>query len=210
MKILVIYPILFKEEFLKIPFQSKNFVRPSTQVDYSFIDYGPSSVESIYDVEMAAPFVVKKVEEAERNGYNAVVISCMMDPGVKASKEAVNIPVIGARESSYAVAALLGDKISEIYPEGISVLDLHKDPERTYQILYENAKKALKEGAQVLILGCTGLTGMGIKLQKEIAVPVVEPEICALRLAEMLADLGLAQSKIAYPKPAKKLRRLPL
>lgn len=209
MKILVVYPVLFSEEF-KSSYQGKKFVRADTKVDYSFIEYGPSSVESVYDAEIAAPFVVKRVEEAEKNGYDAVVISCMMDPGVKASKEAVNIPVIGTREASYAIASLLGDKVSMVYPEGIPVLDLQKKPKRTFQALRENAQKELKEGAQVLILGCTALTGMAPRLQKELGVPVVEPEGCALKIAEMLVDLGLSQSKIAYPKPAKKIRKLPI
>jgi len=96
-----------------------------------------------------------------------------------------------------------------VYPEGIPVLNLNDDPERTFQILRGNAQKALKEGAQVLILGCTGLTGLASKLQKELGVPVLEPEGCALKIAEALVDFGVAQSKIAYPKPAEKMRILP-
>jgi allantoin racemase len=208
MRILVVYPILFKEEF-ESSFKGKNFVRKDTIVDYTFIEYGPSSIESVYDAEIAAPFIIRKIEAAEKNGYDAAVISCMLDPGVRACKEAVSIPVIGAREASYAIATLLGDKISTVYPEGIPVLNLQDNPERTFQILRKNAQRALKDGAQVLILGCTGLTGMASKLQKELGVPVLEPEGCALKIAEMLVDLGIAQSKITYPKPVKKMRKLP-
>lgn len=208
MKIMVIYPVV-SDELNKSQLLGKKFVRTDTKVDYTFIEYGPASIESVYDAEMAAPFIVRKVEEAEKNGYDAVVISCMMDPGVKASKEAVNIPVVGAREASYAIASVLGDKVSTVYPEGIPVLNLEDDPEKTFRVLRENAQKVLEEGAQVLILGCTGLTGMASRLQKEIGVPVLEPEGCALKIAETLVDLGVAQSKVAYPKPAKKKRVLP-
>lgn len=208
MRILVIYPIVSKE-LNESQFLGKNFVRANTKVDYTFIKYGPASIESVYDAEMAAPFIVRKVEAAEKDGYDAVVISCMMDPGVKASKEAVSIPVVGTREASYAVASILGDKVATVYPEGIPVLNLNDDPERTFQILRDNAQKALKEGAQVLILGCTGLTGLAPRLQKELRVPVLEPEGCALKIAEALVDFGVAQSKIAYPKPAEKVRILP-
>ena len=105
MKIMVIYPVV-SDELNKSQLLGKKFVRTDTKVDYTFIEYGPASIESVYDAEMAAPFIVRKVEEAEKNGYDAVVISCMMDPGVKASKEAVNIPVVGAREASYALSLI--------------------------------------------------------------------------------------------------------
>jgi len=74
-----------------------NYVRPDTDVDFVFIDYGPASIESRYDDVMAVPFVVKKAEWAEKNGYDPVVVSCMMDPGVKAAKGALYIPHRGAR-----------------------------------------------------------------------------------------------------------------
>ena len=185
------------------------YVRPDTEVDIIHIDYGPASIESKYDDVMAAPFVVKKAEWAEKNGYDAVVVSCMMDPGVKAAKEALDIPVVGPRETATAIASILGDKVARIYPRGLTVLELGVDREKTYKMLLENAKKALAGGAQVLVLGCTGLTGYATRLQKELGVPVLEGEGLALALAQLFVDVGLSQSKRAYRKPPKKKRILP-
>lgn len=208
-KILVIVPIISKKVITNDRERVKSYVRPDTQVDFINIDYGPASIESRYDHDMAAPFVIQKAEWAEKNGYDAVVVSCMMDPGVKASKEALNIPVVGPSEAARQIAGILGEKVATIYPRGITVLELHENPEKTYKVLLDNAKKALAEGAHVLILGCTGLTGIGKKLQTELGVPVLEGEGLALSIAQMLVDVGLSQSKLSYPNPAKKRRILP-
>jgi len=187
----------------------EGYVRPDTEVDVYFVDYGPASIESRYDDVMAAPFVVKKAEWAEKNGYDAVAVSCMMDPGVKAAKEALDIPVVGPKEAATHLAPILGDNFATIYPRGITVLELKESPEKTYKVLLENGKKALDEGAQVLILGCTGLTGLAKRLQNELKVPVLEGEGLALALAQLFVDVGLTQSKLTYRKPPKKKRILP-
>ena len=211
MKICLIVPIISKE-FIEKKDREKRFgkyVRPDTEVDVVNIDYGPSSIESRYDDVMAAPFVVKKAEWAEKNGYDAVAVSCMMDPGVKAAKEALDIPVVGPKEAANQLAQILGDKVATIYPQGITVLELSQDPSRTFEVLLENSKIALDDGAQVLILGCTGLTGFGKRLQDELGVPVLEGEGLALALAQLFVDIGLSQSKLAYEKPPEKKRTLP-
>lgn len=158
---------------------------------------------------MAAPFVVKKAEWAERNGYDAVVVSYMMDPGVKAAREAVNIPVVGPREACMHIASMLGANPKTILPRGIPVLQMHDDLDRTYQALKRDAERAMKEGAEVLVLGCTALSGMAERLNEELDIPVLENEGTALKVAEMLVDLKVTHSKLTYPKPPEKKRILP-
>lgn len=158
---------------------------------------------------MAAPFVVKKAEWAERNGYDAVVVSYMMDPGVKAAREAVNIPVVGPREACMHITSMLGANPKTILPRGIPVLQMHDDLDRTYQALKRDAERAMKEGAEVLVLGCTALSGMAERLNEELDIPVLENEGTALKVAEMLVDLKVTHSKLTYPKPPEKKRILP-
>ncbi len=211
MKILVIVPILPRngEGALRPSENAKKYVRPDTEVDAVNILYGPASIESVYDDTMAAPFIVQKAEWAEKNGYDAVVVSCMMDPGVKAAKEAVNIPVVGPKEACMAIASILGANPRTILPRGIPVLQMHDDLEKTYQALKKDAEKAIGEGAEVLIMGCTALTGIAERLNQEFEVPILENQGTALKVAEMLVDLKVSQSKVTYPKPPKKKRRLP-
>lgn len=209
MKILVIIPII-TEDFIKGTRERvEPYVRADTEVDFVNIDYGTASIESEYDKALAAPFVIKKVEWAEKQGYDAVVISCMGDPGLQGAKQAVSIPVVGPGEAARQIAPILGEKVARVYPTGLTVLQLVEDAEKTFQVLLENGKKALAEGAQVLILGCTGLHGLGKRLQDALGVPTLEGEGLALSLAQMFVDVGLTHSKRAYPNPPDKIRIYP-
>jgi len=204
-----------------------------TQLDNVRIDKGPSSIESRYDEILASPSIAKKVVEAEAEGVDAVIVNCFGDPGVRASRELVEIPVVGPCESSMLVAASLSNKFSvatilkNVIPlieenarvYGISsklvsvraidipVLDLHKDSEMTVDALCREGKKAIEEdGAEALVLGCTGMTGLAGKISEVLGVFVVDPLPTALKFAETLVSLGLSHSKITYPAPPEKIR----
>ncbi len=58
-------------------------------------------------------------------------------------------------------------------------------------------------------MGCTALSGIAERLNKEFEVPILENQGIALKVAEMIVDLGVSQSKVTYPKPPGKKRRLP-
>lgn len=204
-----------------------------TEIDSVGIEKGPSSIECRYDEILAIPEVVKRVKEAEEEGVDACVINCFGDPGVRASREVANIPVVGPCESSFMVAASLcnkfsvitvlksvvgiieenvklygiSDKLASARAVDIPVLELHTDNESTARALLEEGKKALEEdGAEVLILGCTGMTGMAERLSKELGVYVVDPLPTAVKFAETLVNLGLSHSKITFPSPPEKER----
>lgn len=164
---------------------------------------------------------------------DAVVINCFGDPSVRTGRELVSIPVKGPCESSMLVAASLCNKFSvisiikniislvrenaEIYGmssklasirvTGIPVLELHKDLDSTAQALVEEGRKAIEiDGAEVLILGYTGMTGMAERVTKELGIFVVDPLPTAIKFAETLVSLRLSHSKLSYPPPPEKAR----
>lgn len=202
-----------------------------TKLDSVGIEKGPTSIESRYDAIMASPDILRLIKEAEADGVDAVVVSCMGDPGVMSGKELVNIPVLGPCETSMLVASALGDKTSivtvlqnevcaieeNVRAYGLShklasarainipVLELSKDIERTLNALVEESNKAIEEdGAKSIILGCTGMTGLGEKLAEHLDVPVLDPLLVTVKFAEMLVRLGLKQSKLTFPTPPPK------
>jgi len=208
---------------------------PDTELDSVGIEKGPSSIECRYDEILAVPEIVKRVKEAEEEGVDACVVNCFGDPGVRASREVVKIPVLGPCESSLLVASSMSDKFSvitvlksvaglieenariyglsdklvSVRAVDIPVLDLHQDNETTAKALFEEGKKALAEdGAEVLILGCTGMTGMAERLSRELGVQVIDPLPTAVKFAEMLVGLGLRHSKLTFPMPPEKARYL--
>lgn len=58
--------------------------------------------------------IIEKVIEADREGYDAVVVHCFGDPGVREARGVVNIPVIGPGESSLLLACMLGHKFGVV------------------------------------------------------------------------------------------------
>jgi len=237
-KILVINPIL-QSEFDKADkeFFARKF-GSSLEIEVESIDFGPASIESYYDEVLAAPFVVKKVIEAEKRGFNAVVINCFLNPGIHAARENVNIPVIGPGEAAIHMALMIGEGFSIIDPgprkyvsyvppeqvrkmgvtehfvsvrgAGVAVLDITKNLEKTTKMIGEQAKLAVEEdGADIVVLGCTGLVGLAPRLQEMIGTPVIDPALAALRMAEALCGMDLIPNRVAYPKPPEKTRKLP-
>ena len=93
----------------------------------------------------------------------------------------------------------------------IPVLEL-QDEAKLSEKLTEASLKAIEEdGAHVIVLGCTGMAGLADQLKHELAeqgynIPVVDPLIVALKLAEILVDMKTSQSKLTYPPPPEKER----
>ena len=159
---------------------------PGNTVSHVEIDRGPASIECEYDEMLSVPDTVARIVEAERDGADAVVIDCMGDPGLKAGRECVRIPVLGPCETSMNLACMLGnsysvitvlkrlrgqfenqarlfgawEKFASVRAVDIPVLDLEQDPLRIRTTLTEQALLAVEEdGADAIIFGCTGMLG---------------------------------------------------
>lgn len=183
---------------------------------------GPESIEAEADVVKAAPLVVEKVLEAEEDGFDAVIINCFDDPGLHAAREKSSILVLGIGETSIIASLHLGYRFAIIstgeksriiyelkalklgvrerlaYCSGIPlrVLDLRTSEEKTKQLLLNEARKAVENYyAEVIVLGCSGMIGLAEELSKELNVPVLDPTITTLKIAEGFLEIGLKHSK---------------
>ena len=205
-----------------------------TEISVDCIDHGPESIESAYDEVLANAHILPKVVQAERDGFDAVIIYCGDDPAVGAARELVDIPVIGPGKVSKLIALDLGYRFSvltvlkscipgdreECYRKGIDmhrlasvrsidipVSDVRDDMEATFEGLLAEGRKCIDlDGAQCIVLSCLGMAGMGKRLTESLGVPVIDPAFAAVKYAEMLVTLGLAQSKISHPSPTEKIR----
>jgi allantoin racemase len=62
--------------------------------------------------------------------------------------------------------------------------------------IFQAAEAAVKEdNAEVLVLGCAGMTGMDKRLQEQLGVPVLDGVVCALIIASGLLKYGVSTSK---------------
>jgi allantoin racemase len=112
--------------------------------------------------------------------------------------------------SHHALRAGLERQLASVRAVNIPVLEL-SDRARATKALVEQAVKAVREdGAHVIIFGCTGMAGLarevqeGLRKEGIVDVPVIDPAVLALKIAEALADIGLSHSKRTYPVPPKK------
>jgi allantoin racemase len=235
LKIFILVPILKQRAFEEATYtELKTAARDDVELVVDSIVKGPASIESEYDEVLAAPWIVEKATWAEKNGFDAIIIDCMGDPALEAAREITNIPVVGPCQSSMAIASTISDrftvvtvlkrliplfwrnakkygfetKIASVRSVEVPVLELDEKRDEVKAILLAESKKALDEdSADAIILGCTGMVGMARELQEALKVPVVDPAIASLKLAEALVDMKLSHTKLVYPEPPLKERR---
>jgi len=204
----------------------RRFARRDTSIKVLSLKEGPSSVETFQSKVTVCPSIIELVKKHEGE-YDAIMINCFGDPCVTAIREIVDVPVLGPGETSMLVASLLGHKFSVISPTKktalqvelharelgiedrlasvvgleISVPELEKDAEKTVKAVVKASEKAVEDGAEVIVLGCTGLAYMADDIRKRLKVPLIEPASLTLKVAEALVDLRLSHSKfILYGK----------
>ncbi len=201
--------------------------RPETNVEVRSLERGPHHLEYHAYESWVTPDLLTAVVAAEREGFDAAVIGCFYDTGLRAAREvATRIAVAAPCESAVQIASTLGDSFSVIVgrrkwvPEmrdnvtryghrdrlasfkvvELGVHDFQADPERTRQRLTAAAEEAVaKDGAEVIVLGCTAEYGFFGDLQTKIGVPVIDATVAPFKYAELLADLaklGWLPSKI--------------
>lgn len=191
-----------------------------TSVMVMGLDFGPESLESFYDYTLSG-FGLCRLLEKGKDMYDGILIACYGDPGLYAAKEICTCPVIGIAEASMSASLLLGsrfsvlaasekavpmmenmifqygmqDRSAGVYSINMSVLNAETAKDETIGRLIKEGKKAISKGAEVLILGCAGMTGLGETVSRILEVPVIDPVETAFLTLEMICRGGLGISK---------------
>lgn len=190
-------------------------------------DKGPVGLESYYHNYIASVNVHKRIVEAEKEGYDGVVIACYGDPGIEGAKELVDIPVVGITEASYALARILATKFLVVVsaetavprqiryikslglpdyqyavrPIGLTVLGVMSDRMSAKDMIAKNCEIALKEtGSEIIVMGCSGFSGLRAELEKQLNVPIIDPVVAGVQVCATLINMGLSQSKVSTYK----------
>ena len=232
--VMILRPI--KYDKISSKFESvilKNLARiasSQTRLIVRILRNGPKYIESSRDEHEASVHILKELQEI-RN-FHALIINCFIDPALGAARELLEIPVLGAGQSSMIMATFLGNRFSIVTLKGImSIVDknarllglsgrvasirplnlpvssIEARCEETERRVFHEAEKAIKEdGADVVVLGCTGMTGLHESITEKLKVPVVDPTQAALKMAEIFIEMGLSHSKLDYPKLPEKKR----
>ncbi|WP_315857456.1 aspartate/glutamate racemase family protein [Burkholderia anthina] len=187
--------------------------------------------DTYYDMAVMERAVIEAGLQAEAEGFDAVCINTVSDPGIAALRARLSIPVLAPGLSAFHVAAMLGHRFMVLtmwrrwYPlyqktlrecglesrlASIRHIDVRPDTEAllsgkediVFAKLEAEARRAIDEdGADVIVLGSTTMHQSHAWLASRLPVPVLNPGVIAYKLCEMFLDLGLAHSKRAYPSP---------
>lgn len=233
MKILFINPNtsdLFTQRIEKI---AKQYAHSGTEIIARTATSGPASIESIYDEALSCQGTLETALK-EIDHVDGIVIACYSDhPAIAALREVTDIPILGIAEANMFMACMLGKKFSvvttnvewepllwdavchygltercaSIRSTGLPVLALETaDSDEIYAKIKEAAQKAIdKDGAEVICLGCAGMSGMDKQLEEDLKVPVLDGVVCALKLLEGMVEYGVGTSKQrSYARPNSK------
>src|SRR5713101_564763 len=178
---------------------------------------------------IAVPPFIDAFRDAEKQGYDAVVPLGTLDLGVDAGRCVVNIPVVGPSESMLHIASMLRRRFGILMYDdfvlplgyrmverfnmmhkvigwrtcGFELPDIIANREKVVGTFVDKARELVKMGADVILpMGITQCP-VHIKpdwLMKELGVPVVEGIGSPIRMAAMMAGLGLRHSRKRWPK----------
>ncbi len=151
-----------------------------------YLDNGPSTLASSFEVALAVPDTCARAIEAEKEGVDAIVIACMGDVGCYQARACVSIPVLGPYETSLHIASLLSTKfgvvtmvdevvglmenvamgysmagkLGSIRSIRMSVEEMIADRDQRNRKLVEVSCQLVKEDrADAIILGCSEMQG---------------------------------------------------
>lgn len=191
--------------------------RPGTAVEVVSLPRGPHHVEYHYYESLVLADVLHVVKRAENEGFDAAVIGCFYDPGLREAREITEHMVVTApAEATLLLACSLGhkfsivvgrdkwipkmeenvvryglkDRLASFKSVDLGVHDFQADPPATEARLKAAAQEAVeKDSAEVIILGCTIEFGFFRDLQRELSVPVLDAVVTPFKYAEHLVEL---------------------
>ena len=204
-----------------------------TRIDIFGLEKDPAksylyTSQSAYDGALSTPDDIKCALEAEKAGYQAVIIACGADPGLDPLREVLRIPVIPPGSAAKHFCSMLGHRFSvlttgkrdpfpaeiherdgllklvSIHPIGLTVPEVRSKPREAYNAMVREGKRAVREyGACAVTYGCMSMGFLMVddKLTKAIGVPAINPVRAAVRMAEMFIDLKITHSKQSFPVP---------
>lgn len=178
-------------------------------IDCVELPSAPKGIESDDDIATVEPMLEKKIAD-ESAAYDAFVIACYSDPGLRACRAATDKFVFGIQESAADLAASYGKRFGVLalsrpsiqrhiaYIRSIGLQEFHAG-ERSLEISVEDSvadpftlDKIVSigrelidaDGADVIVLGCAGMVRHRDAAQEQLGVPVIDPVLAAVKMAK--------------------------
>jgi Asp/Glu/hydantoin racemase len=203
----------------------REYCSPATELE---IGYLPSVVEGSAGAKVYAfgtkealslgPLYPDRCALAERDGFDAVIIHCFIDPGLRAARQRVRIPVVGPGEVTLSAGASLNGKIGMVTPSNETV-DSHweqvrslgleqrfvaieaiegpllpfpkQDPRAMTEALVAAGRKLVEKGTELICpsgLAYTPIRVSAVEVSRKLGIPVLDPGLLSVKTAEMLVS----------------------
>jgi Asp/Glu/hydantoin racemase/predicted amidohydrolase len=184
----------------------------------------PSAIEGSFDNIMSAAAAARAIIPIAHE-YDAFLVACYSDHAlIKVLREELSQPVVGIMEASLFAARTLGGRFGIIATSNrsqytledsvkhygldsfcagvrscdLGVLELESKPEKeVLGIMCDVAKKLVGDGADVLTLGCAGMTNMKAAVEDAVGgdVQVVDGVLAGVQHLVGLCRLGVRTAK---------------
>lgn len=195
------------------------YKRPDTELVVTNTRDCPENIDYYYNKHITELVVLEEVMRSEKAGFDAVIVGCCYDPGVRVARELVDIPVIGPLEATMQMVPYFGHDyvivtdhhkavpylrdLVRLYGgancRDVScidwwVTDMIRDTEGVARDAMSKCRRVMDEkGAEAVILGCTIIAASMekwlIDTKAPRDLPVLNTNTFALKIAESLADL---------------------
>jgi allantoin racemase len=168
---------------------------------------GPFGVETQRDAEQVV-LPLRRLVEAD-NQADAFVIACYSDPGLQVCREGTRRPVFGiaecgvltalARGERFGVIAIasksirrhlrylrqmgLTDRLAGERPLELSVAETATGDGTLGRMVEVGRALVAQDGADVIVMGCAGMSRHRAPLEDALGVPVIDPTLAAVAMA---------------------------
>lgn len=211
--------------------QARKVAAEGTEIVALTPQFGAESVEGNFESYLCAVGVMDAVLRYDQP-FDAVIQAGYGEHGREGLQELLDVPVVDITEAAASTAMFLGHKYSvvttldrtvplienrlrlaglyqscaSVRASGLAVLELEADPERAVNAIVEQAVAAVSQDkAEVICLGCGGMTDLAAKVRERTGAPVVDGVAAAVTIAESLVRLGLTTSKVrTFAQPRRK------
>ncbi len=176
-------------------------------IDVATLAEGPPAIYSWRDWHAVVEPLCRRLAGETAD---VLVIACASDPGIEAVRAITPIPVLGVFRSAIAAAVARAERFGVIalveasrarhllalraigletrlaaeIPLNVTMTTL-LDPDAARAALIAAGHGLVAAGAQVAVLGCTGMAGHRAAIEAAIGIPVIEP--CQAAAAQALA-----------------------
>ncbi len=205
--------------------------RPDVTIDFVPVRNSSLLLDSYYEAILFDAYIAEAGLTAEADGYDAVIMDTVSDSGLAALRSRLSIPVIGPGQVAFHLAGILGQKFSVItmwdkwmhfyrksfsdyklwdivasvravnIPPDVEQLFAGKEEEMYKRLTAEATAAIEQDGADIIVLGSTTMHQAAGYMAAHLPCPVINPGPTAVKLAELVVDLGLSHSKLAYASP---------